>query len=101
MGIKRLRDGLAAYQDGTEKLRNGTSGMDSEISSKIDEMLGSISGKNDQVVSFVSDKNTNVSAVQFVLKTDSIQLPEPPRAVAPQPVSLSFWQKLLKLFGLH
>ena len=101
MGIKKLREGLASYQDGTARLRKGTLSMDSEISKQIDEMLGSISGKNDKVVSFVSDKNTNVSAVQFVLKTDSIHLPQVPKVVAPKPVQLSFWQKLLQLFGLH
>ncbi len=99
-GIKELRDGLAAYKNGTMKLRNGTSGMSNEIDDKIDEMLSSISGNGDQVISFVSEKNTNVSAVQFVLKTDSIQLPEIEKAVVEEPVQLTFWQKLLKLFGL-
>lgn len=98
-GIKKLRDGLASYKDGTKKLRNGTSDMNSEIDKKIDEMLGSISGKGDQVVSFVSDKNTKVSAVQFVLKTDSINLPEAPKTPSIKPEEQSFWQKLLKLFG--
>ncbi len=97
--IKELREGLASYKDGTKKLRNGTSDMDLEINNKIDEMLGSISGKGDKVISFVSYKNTNVSAVQFVLKTASISVPGVQKAAAPKPVQLSFWQKLLKLFG--
>lgn len=99
--VKKLRDGLVSYNDGTKQLRNGTSDMDSQINGKIDEMLGSISGKGDKVISFVSDKNTNVSAVQFVLKTDSINLPEAPKAVEVKPAKLNFWQKLLKLFGLY
>jgi X-X-X-Leu-X-X-Gly heptad repeat protein len=100
-GIKKLRDGLTSYKNGTKQLRDGTSGMNSEIDNKIDDMLGSISGKGDKVISFVSDKNTNVSAVQFVLKTDSINIPEVPKAVDQKPVELNFWQKLLKLFGLY
>lgn len=100
-GIKKLRDGLASYKHGTKELRDGTSGMGSEIDNKVDEMLGSISGKGDKVVSFVSDKNTNVSAIQFVLKTNSISLPESPKAAPQKPVQLTFWQKLLKLFGLY
>lgn len=99
MGIKKLRDGLASYKNGTEKFRKGTSGMDSEINDKIDKMLGSISGKGDKAVSFVSDKNTNISSVQFVLKTDSINIPEAPKAAASKPAEESFWQKLLKLFS--
>jgi putative membrane protein len=98
-GVKKLRDGLASYKEGSTQLRSGTSGMSSEISNKVDEMLNSISGKGDKVVSYVSDKNTNVSAVQFVLKTDSINLPEVQKSVLPKPVELSFWQKLLKLFS--
>lgn len=100
-GIKKLRDGLASYKNGTKKLKDGTAGMDSQISDKVDEILGSISGKGGKVISFVSDKNTNVSSVQFVLKTDSITLPEAPKTSAPETAQLNFWQKLLKLFGLY
>ncbi|MHB8127874.1 MAG: hypothetical protein ACYDEX_02635 [Mobilitalea sp.] len=98
-GIQKLEDGLASYKAGTKEIRNGTSGMDLEINNKIDEMLSSISGKGDKVISFVSDKNTDVSAVQFVLKTASINLPEVQEPVALEPVKLNLWQKLLKLFG--
>lgn len=101
MGIKKLRNGLATYKNGSKQLRNGTSDMSSEIDSKVDEMLGTISGKGDKVVSFVSEKNTNVNAVQFVLKTDSINIPEVPKAVAKEPKKLTFWQKLLNLFGVN
>jgi X-X-X-Leu-X-X-Gly heptad repeat protein len=99
--IRKLRDGLATYRNGTEELRNGTSDMDSQIDNRIDEMLGSISGKGGKVISFVSDKNTNVSAVQFVLKTNAINTPKAQSATPTKPVKLSFWQKLLKLFGLN
>lgn len=98
--IKKLRDGLASYKAGTNELRNGTSGMDSEIDKKVNEILDGISG-NDEVVSFVSDKNTSVSAVQFVLKTDPISLPEIEEPVVSEPAKLTFWQRLLKLFRLY
>lgn len=100
-GIKKLRDGLATYNDGTKQLRNGTSDMGSEINNKVDEILGSISGKDGKVISFISDKNTNVSAVQFVIKTASINIPEASKAALAKPVQLSFWQKLLKVFGFN
>ncbi|NMB97309.1 MAG: hypothetical protein GYA02_11990 [Clostridiaceae bacterium] len=98
--VKKLKDGLASYKSGTNELREGTSGIDSEIDSKINEILADITGNDDKVVSFVSDKNTNVTAVQFVLKTDSVNLPEIQKATVPESAKLSFWQKLLKLFGL-
>jgi len=96
--IKQLRDGLASYEKGTKKLRSETSDLSSQINDKIDELLGSISGKGDQVVSFVSDKNTNISAVQFVLKTEAVKLPDTPSPIYSEPKALSFWQKLKKLF---
>jgi len=98
-GIKKLADGLSLYKKGTNELMNGTSGMSSEMNNKIGELLGNITSKGDKVISFVSDKNTSVSMVQFVLKTDTINLPETPKTISPKPVELSFWQKLLKLFG--
>ncbi len=99
--MKKLRDGLASYRTGTNKLREGTSDMDSEIDKKINEILENISGGNDKVVSFVSDKNTNVSSVQFVLKTDPVKAPEIQKPAVSKPVKPGFWQRLLKLFGLH
>ena len=98
--IRELRDGLSSYKDGTGTLRNETSDMDSEIADKIDEMLDTISGGGDPVVSFVSDKNTNVSSVQFVLKTEAIRVPETDGAAPEETQELTFWQKLLHLFGL-
>lgn len=100
-GMKKLREGLAAYKDGTKKLRDGTSGIDSEIEKKVDELLAGIMGTDEKPASFVSDKNTNVAAVQFVLRTDPISTPKAEKAAVQEPAELTFWQKLLKLFGLY
>lgn len=96
--IKNLRNGLALYKDGTEKLKDGTSGIDSEIYDRIEEILATIGGKDDDLVSFVSDKNTNISAVQFAMKTDAITMPKIEKAEDPEPEKLNFWQRLLELF---
>jgi len=97
-GIKKLRDGLASYKEGTKELKNGTANMGPEIDKMIDELLGSISGTGDEVMSFVSAKNTNVTAVQFVLKTGPILRPEAPAVPPEEPAQLTFWQRLAKLF---
>jgi len=97
--IKKLRDGFASYKEGTEELRKGTGDMDEEIQKKVDEMLDRITGQGEKTVSFVSEKNTQVSSVQFVLKTGAIYLPEAEEAPASKTVELNFWQKLLSLFG--
>lgn len=99
--IKTLRDGIAEYKGGTKELKNETSDFDSEIGKMADEILSSISGNGDEPMSFVSDKNTNVTAVQFVLKTSSVKQAEADIPVSEKPAELNFWQKLLKLFGLY
>lgn len=98
--MKKLKAGLTEYKQGTNQLRNSTSNIDAEISNTIDEIMGSISGSGDKVVSFVSDKNTNVSAVQFVMKTDEIKVPEV-ETIREEPKKLSFWEKLLDLFRFN
>ena len=100
-GIAQLNDGTAELKDGTSEMRSETDGMDTEISNKIDEMIHSITGGDSEVVSFVSDKNENVEAVQFVIQTESIEMDEAETAEITATESLTFWQKLLHLFGLY
>lgn len=98
--IGKLKVGLAEYKQGTNQLKNSMSDIDSEISSTIDGIMDSILGSGDEVVSFVSDKNTNVSSVQFVMKTEEIKKPEID-VIRGEPEKLSFWEKLLNLFKLR
>jgi putative membrane protein len=98
--VGKLRDGLTAYKDGTGKMNQGTSEFGTQMEDKINGILNRISGNGAEVVSFVSDKNINVSAVQFVMKTEVIKLPVTEEAT-PKPKKLNFWQKLLRLFGLY
>ena len=51
--------------------------------------------------SFVSDKNTNVDSVQFVIKTDEIEKEEAEDTTEDTEESLTFIQKVLKLFGIE
>lgn len=107
-GVKELLDGIAKLYDGTGELKDGTSalreetgGMDTELGGKIDELLESITGGGTETGSFVSEKNTNVDSVQFVIQTPAVKLAEEEAAAAEPAEELSFWQKLLKLFGLY
>lgn len=99
--IKQLRDGLAAYKDGTGELADGTKDINGEIDTQIDEMLSGLTGSGDPIISFVSGKNTNVTAVQFVCRTTAIEAPAEAAPAEETPVQLTFWQRLLKLFGLY
>lgn len=52
-------------------------------------------------VSSVSDKNTNVESVQFVIQTEAVEVEEAVTVESDATETLSFWKKLLKLFGLN
>ena len=100
-GIVELYDGTVELTDGTGEMRDETDGMDDKINDKIDEMLESITGDNTEIVSFVSDKNINVESVQFVIQTEAVEVEEAVTVESDATETLSFWQKLLKLFGLN
>jgi putative membrane protein len=86
-------------EDGTSTMVDETKDMDTMITGKIDEMLAQITGSDVELTSFVSEENTQVKSVQFVIKTAGIQAVQDTQAAAEAPQQLTFWQKLMKLFG--
>ena len=106
-GAIELHDGTAELYDGTVELRDGTlelldktATMKDTILDNIVDAINEMFGADDRPVSFVDKRNTEVSMVQFVIQTPKIAIPEP-EVVAEAPVQLTFWQKLLSLFGLY
>ncbi|MGN0156114.1 MAG: hypothetical protein ACI39N_02615 [Lachnospiraceae bacterium] len=97
-GANDLHDGVGELADGTQTLEDETSGMDEKVSDKIDKMLDDITRKDCEIVSFVSDKNTNIKSVQFVMKTDKIELQETEEETDDEEEPLGFFQKLKNLF---
>lgn len=104
-GASELYDGVVELYDGTEELQDGTSefydktyDMDTQVQDEIDEMLSSITGDDTETVSFVSAKNTDVDAVQFIIKTDAIEIPEEEAEEVAVEETKSIWQKFLDLF---
>lgn len=96
-----MQSGTGKLKDGTKELSDKTDGLDTEISDKIDEMIDSMTGSDVELKWFASEKNTSVNSVQFVIKTDDIKVEEPEEPKAENKEELSFWQKLLKLFGIE
>ncbi len=97
----KLYDGTTELAKGTKEFANKTSGIDTEISDEVNDMVSSISKSNAQVVSFVSDKNTNVTSVQFVIKTSAIEKATSESNETQETVNFTFIQKLLRLFNLY
>ncbi len=97
-GAEDLSDGSKKLSDGTKELRKQTDGIDEKIDNEIEALLDDIKGMDLTDVSFVSEKNTDVSSVQFVIKTDAVVMPEVEVEEAESPKPLTFWQKLKQLF---
>lgn len=97
-GALALYQGTTDMAEGTDLLREETTDMDEEVTDTIDRKLDEMTGKDVEVVSFVSDKNTDVDAVQFVIKTAAITIPEQEEAVTTEQESLTFWERLVNLF---
>ncbi|MCC8120930.1 MAG: hypothetical protein LIO42_02855 [Oscillospiraceae bacterium] len=100
-GAAELQDGTQSLDDAIGQLYSETSTLDVQVQEQIDELLSAISGEGGECVSFVSEKNTNVNSVQFVIKTAAIEKAEEEAAEEDTQVQLTFWQKLLRLFGLY
>ena len=97
-GVAQLAEGASQLTGGTGELRSSVSGID--MGAQLDSLLNSLSGGG-EVQSFTSAENTEVGAVQFALQTTAITAPAPAAQPEPAAVTLTFWQKLLKLFGLY
>ena len=69
---KEFDDGVSEMSDGVSELNDGTKTMSDEVQAMIDDFSADYDNHDYLPSSFTSDKNTNVSAVQFVLKTDEI-----------------------------
>ncbi|MGN0638518.1 MAG: hypothetical protein ACI4J0_09105 [Huintestinicola sp.] len=99
-GAKELMDGAAEMHNGTSELRSETAKIDDTFGDDLSGMLDSMSDDDYEVRSFVSEKNTEVDSVQFVIKTEAVKIPEAIKADTEPEQELTFWQKLLSLFGL-
>lgn len=101
IAVDTLKDGINELKDGTGKFAKETADMDTEVSDEINSMTSSLTGEEVEIVSFVSEQNTNIKSVQFVIQTERIEKAEPVEPVTEETESLTFWQKLLRLFGLY
>lgn len=97
-GYSKVYKGITDLSSGITKLSDNTKDLDKEIDSKVDTALSEFQGGDFTPVSFTSTENTNVSSVQFVMKTQTIEAAQPVIQSEEQPKEQSFWEKLLKLF---
>lgn len=99
-GTTDLYTGTEALADGTTEFKEKTDNLDEEVQNEIDATLLEIMGDVSETISFVSDKNTNVESVQFVLKTNAIEIKGEAEELVEEKVrEVRFWDKFKSLFS--
>ncbi len=100
-GLSDLNMGADDLQEGTGELNEAVAELPKIIQEEMDRAEALYDTSDFEPLSFVSEKNTEISSVQFVFKTPAIELPDEPALEMEDEEDLSFWKKLLKLFGLY
>lgn len=95
--MEELRDGISKLKEGTAEFFDEISGLKGEIHDKVSEMIDELKGSG-ILRSFTSDKSTEIKSLQFVIKTEAISIAEPTQEETTTVETLSFWQKLIRLF---
>jgi putative membrane protein len=98
--MSKLYDGVSELKDGTKKFLKEISKLKGEVHDIVSDMIDELKGKG-MLRSFVSEKNTEIESVQFVIKTDAISVNDAPQEEETVQETLTFWQKLLRLFGMY
>lgn len=102
-GVGALYEGAAKLKDGTGQFAGKTDNLDGIVTNVIDSTIDKMTGKSVETGSFVSEKNTDVKSVLFVIKTPPVtqSAAEEASEEVVEEKELTFWQKLLKLFGME
>ena len=102
----KLNEGVSGIvggkeDDGSEEEKDTSASLKDTVKEQVDSIVDSISGGDIEINSFVSEENENVKAVQFVIKAEGVNIAPPASSSPAEQEKLTFWQKLLRLFGLY
>ncbi|WP_338067952.1 YhgE/Pip domain-containing protein [Bacillus salacetis] len=97
-GTSELENGVGELHDGTAQLYKETSDLPGQMQEEIDKMISEYDKSDFEPVSFVSSENENVSSVQFVIKTESIEVEEQVTKKAEPEKEKGFWELFMDLF---
>lgn len=100
-GTDSLNQGAGELLEGTDKLYDNTRDIPGKIEEEIDKLIPDYGGEGFKPISFASPENGYIDAVQFVIKTEPVEREKVETGAEEQPDDpISFWQRLLALFGL-
>ncbi|BAB04440.1 YhgE/Pip domain-containing protein [Halalkalibacterium halodurans] len=98
-GTSHLETGVDELHKGTKELANETNDLPEQMQEEIDAMIDDYDKSDFEAVSFVSAKNENIHSVQFILKTEPIEVEEGETTVEEEEEKPGFWQRLKHLFS--
>ncbi|NLA86706.1 MAG: YhgE/Pip domain-containing protein, partial [Clostridiales bacterium] len=97
-GAGELSEGLGKISNGASELNDGVKDLPQKTDKEIQKLMDEYDKSDVKPVSFASPKNLNTASVQFVMKTDKIEKPEPP-VPAPEPEQKeTVWDRIVNLF---
>jgi len=97
-GFAPLEQGVASLNYGLGGLYTGIAQIPAKMQAEIDALMAGFLPKDIETGSFVSDKNSQVSLVQFVIKTAAIEIPAEAEPEVVIKVEKTLWQKIVGLF---
>ena len=98
-GTSELGDGTSELTEGTAELRNNTTDLPEQIQDEVDQMMAEYDKSDYEPVSFVSERNEQVGVVQFVLRTEAIELPDEEDDELEEEEEENWFDRILKLFN--
>ena len=98
-GAVTLDEGAATLADGTGQAAEKTDGLSRQMIDQVRDKLTDFLNPNFQLVDFVNGSD-DVDAVQFVIKTDAIEIPDDQAEEQAAEPEKNFLEKLLALFGM-
>lgn len=98
-GAVTLDEGAAMLADGTGRAVEKTDGLSGQMINQVRDKLTDFLNPDFQLVDFVNGSD-DVDAVQFVIKTDAIEIPGNQAEEQAAESEKTFLEKLLALFGM-
>ncbi|SDY22450.1 X-X-X-Leu-X-X-Gly heptad repeat-containing protein [Evansella caseinilytica] len=98
-GTAELEAGVGELHNGTEEVADATKDLPDQMQDEVDAMMAEYDKSDFEAVSFVSEKNTNIGSVQFIFKTEAIEMDEDETIAEEEDDKKSFWERFLDLFS--
>lgn len=96
-GQEQLAEGIAAAADGVATMRNEAGGQYNELMSSL-AAIDKLETLADDYKSFMDNTNNQNSKVQFILRTEGIQMEKPETEPVPEEQKKSMWETIINFF---